>query len=356
MPKEQILFLQPYKFGALLYGLKSFDDIIYSSRIKIFFASELVKRKFEFEQPIDEYNWLIKEWDFVFREIREKIYKDEIDNLTIWTKDQFIISLLNVYIMEKLGVNGFWYPSDKDKRLYNYIKDNYKSWLEKMSTISMKYNIYANLLIHPYDVRDFLDIISNNNPIPFYNPYVIGIKNIPKYIKFNRISSKVEIDILYDNIDYKEIYNWVKFFRILHYKYENDKDISDDEIKFYFNMYNKDKVDFTTKGIKRNIIGLFIYDLEKLGELHKDVNNRFIYKNIKLELKNSKIYNLIGEKEELTLNTFLNSSYKAIKQKIYSTKYEIQNNNFLERIKLSNYKCNYVDDDSLVYFLRDIVK
>lgn len=46
----------------------SFDSY-YSSRIKTFFASELVKRKFEFERPIDEYNWLISEWDFVINKI-----------------------------------------------------------------------------------------------------------------------------------------------------------------------------------------------------------------------------------------------------------------------------------------------
>lgn len=67
----------------------------------------------------------------------------------------------------------------------------------------MKYSIYANLLVYPYDVGDFLEIIVNKRSIHFYNQFIILIKNIPNYIKFNYDSSNVEVDILNNNFDYK---------------------------------------------------------------------------------------------------------------------------------------------------------
>lgn len=329
-------------------------DSYYSSRIKTFFASELVKRKFEFERPIDEYNWLIKEWDFVINEIGEDACNSLEYEFDIWSKDRFIMTLLNKYRLDKIGAKGLWYSNDKEEYLYNYIKNEYNRWIEKMYMISIKYNIYANLLVHPYDVSDFLEIVVNKRGIPFYNPFIILIKNIPNYIKFNYDSSNVEVNILNNNFDYKKVNNWIKFFRIIYYK--KNKDLNNEEIDFYLDMYNKDKVKFTNKGIKRKIIGLLLYELEGDGALQRGNDNKFIYKDLKLKIKENKIYEWIGTKNELALNTFLNSSYEEVKKEICNNKYERQNT-FLERNKLSEGGYNiFINEDILAYVLLEKLK
>lgn len=329
-------------------------DYYYNSRIKTFFASELMKRKFEYKQPVDEYNWLIREWDLIINEIGGDIDSISEYEFDIWSKDRFIMTLLNKYRLEKIGITGIWYSIDEKEYLYNYIKERYSFWLEKMYTITTKYNIYANLLVHPYDISDFLKIIVNKSDIPFYNPFMISIKNIPNYIKYNYNSSNVEVNILHDDFDYKTIMNLIKLFRIIYYKM--DKELNDDDVKFYLDMYDKDKVKFTSKGIKRKIIGLLIYDLEGNNVLRKDKDNKFIYSDFKLELVNNKIDKWIGAKNELALNTFLNNSYEEVKIEICNNKHEKQDV-FLERKKISN--CGYdifMNEDMLAYVLLDKLK
>lgn len=106
-------------------------DSYYSSRIKTFFASEFVKRKFEFERSIDEYNWLIKEWDFVINEIGEDVCNSLEYEFDILSKDIFIMILLNKYRLDKIEAKGLWYSNDKEEYLYNYIKNKYNNWIEK---------------------------------------------------------------------------------------------------------------------------------------------------------------------------------------------------------------------------------
>ncbi len=111
--------------------------------------------------------------------------------------------LLSKYRLDKIGSSGLWCPIDKEEVLYNYIKYKYNSWIEIIYMISMKYNIYTNLLVHSYNVSNFLELVVKRREIPFFNPFMISIKNIPNYIKFNYDSSNIEIDILNHKFDYK---------------------------------------------------------------------------------------------------------------------------------------------------------